>query len=82
MLVSHIPEFTTDKFVLNGIWEEPNQSGFQHTLYQMEVTSDDYQKVSTDSSHICQPVIRKEISSRFILPLPGSLRSVAFGLLC
>ncbi|KIM24854.1 hypothetical protein M408DRAFT_26650 [Serendipita vermifera MAFF 305830] len=65
---------SSDKFCLQGIWQEPNLSGFQYTLYQMEITSDDYQKVSTDSAHVCQPVIRGEMASRFILPSAGSLR--------
>ena len=76
LLVPHTSDFIPDRFILKGVWKEPNQSGFQYTLYQTEVTSDDYQKVTTDSSHVCQPIIRNEVSSRFILPRPDSLRYV------
>lgn len=62
--------------MLEGIWSQPNESGFEYKLYPLEVKADDYQRITTDSTHVCQPIIRRTASSSFILPYPTSLRFV------
>ncbi|KAG8823849.1 hypothetical protein FRC17_009237 [Serendipita sp. 399] len=66
----------TDRFVLSGTWTQPNTSGFHYTLHQLEIRSDDMQKVTTNHSHVCNPLVRSIPSTSFTLPLPSSLRFI------
>ncbi|PVF95046.1 hypothetical protein CPB86DRAFT_739378 [Serendipita vermifera] len=70
------PSFRTETFHLVGMWREPNRSGFQYSIHQMGINSDDVQKISIDPLHICQPVFRNTAASTFVLPSPTDLRFI------
>ncbi|KIM24943.1 hypothetical protein M408DRAFT_224544 [Serendipita vermifera MAFF 305830] len=63
-------------FSIKGWRSCPKESGFEYTIFPVDIKQDDMLAISSNPDHICKPIIRPRNTQPFFLPTNASMRFI------